>query len=143
MMRGFKTFPLILVLLTLVMAGLVVHLTISQIGSPFPGYLTFKNGMVGAFYVPGWSGPAEGLYYHDFPSPEGALSNSIFTSRDFLLVVLFPLLSGVFFILGGVLVSFFLPTSSARLSCLIFHFFAGSYLLLSPEFHLTYNLSYL
>lgn len=142
MMRGFKTFPLVLVLLTLVMAGLVAHLTISQIGSSFPGYLTFKNGMVGAFYVPGWSGPAHSLYYHDFAMPADAVS-TLFTQKDFILVVLVPLISGVFFILGGIFVSFFMPSPAARFSCQVFHFVAGTYLILSPEFHLTYHLTYL
>lgn len=139
MKRSFLSFLLIFVSLATFL--LTLDLTRKKIGEPFSGYLTFKNGVVGAFYLPDWSGPKGGMTYHKrAPSP---LAKEIFSKRDFFLIVILPAVSGLLFILLGTGLCLYLPEASARTPLLFFHFLVGNYLILSPEFHLTYRLSYL
>lgn len=121
---------------------MTISVTRSKVEQPFPGYLTFQNGMVGAFYVPGWSGPEEGFMYHSVPSNPSTTSQ-IFTEKDYLWTVVLPAISGLMFFLLGVVICFYFPISGGRWPFLLFHFFAGMYVVLTPDFHLTYHFTYL
>lgn len=142
--------PCLLFLVSLITFFLTIAETNKKIGQSFPGYLTFKNGVVGAFYLPHWSGHKEGMTYHKIaPSPlplspnrrEG--SQEIFSRRDFFLVALLPAATGLLFILLGTAVSLLLPSEAGRLPLLLFHFLVGNYLILAPDFHLTYRFTFL
>ena len=134
--------PCLLFLLSLITFFLTIAETNKKLGQPFPGYLTFKNGVVGAFYLPYWSGHKEGMTYHKIPPSPPSLSET-FSKRDFILVALLPAATGLLFILLGTAVSLLLPSEAGRLPLLLFHFLVGNYLILAPDFHLTYRFTFL
>jgi signal transduction histidine kinase len=161
-----KLLLFLLILITLASFGGTLTITHTKIDQPFPGYLTFQNGVVGAFYVPGWVGQKERIRYHYIspspqpsPAPSTALRTGrgegetlrrsqineleIFSLRDYLLIVLLPAISGLLFFLLGAGLCLYLPHESGSLALLFFHFLVGNFLILSPEFHLTYRFSYL
>ncbi len=138
--RHFLFLSFILIFISLFNAYLTLQFTHEKVGKSFPGYLAFENGVVGAFYLADWSGTKRGLKYHDRADPQDPL-NDIFSQRDYVLTVLLPTFSGLFFILLGTGVCFYLTRGSGSIALLLFHFFAGNYLILSPEFHLTHHLS--
>ena len=127
------------ILLSVLLVGPVVALTIANfcfvgvvthkaIDQPFPGYLTFKNGMVGGFYVPGWSGVEQGLSYHDWPPLESdAQAQHTFSEQDYWLVVLIPALAGLGFALVGALI-FLVLARPAWWPCSVFIFWSATIL---------------
>ncbi len=140
--RRNATLTFILLAFTLGLFSITCHENYQKVGQPFPGFLAFENNIVGPFYVPGWTDSRKGILYHDrqtgdTPSPE------IFSKQDYTLVVLLPSLSGLLFAFLGAIIFIYMPITTSRLPLLIFHFLAGNYLILSPDFHLTYNYSYL
>ena len=112
-----------------------------KIDQPFPGYLTFENGVVGAFYVSEWSGYKNGLTYHKIPNSADTTQDQIFNKRDFLQTVLLPAVSGLLFVILGFAIYCYLP-SAGRWPFFLFHLLVGNYLVLCPDFHLTYQFSY-
>ena len=144
-----KLTSFLLVLLSLAAFVTTLQTTRSKIGEPFPGYLTFKNGVVGFYYVPTWSGLKKGMSYEERIPPrekerqEVRETDGRFSNIDYLLIVLLPAVSGLFFVLFGCALCYYLPAGSGRLPLLFFHFLAGNYMILSPEAHLTYRLFYL
>lgn len=137
-----KFAPLILFLLSLGLFFFVLEESSKIVGQEFRGYLTFENGVVGAFYVPDWTGPEEGFTYHAV-APEEPTYTAVFSKRDFALVAVLPAASGLLFVLLGLCIFYFLPGVSGRFAMLSFHMLAGIYLILCPDFHLTYRFSYL
>lgn len=131
-----------MIVVTLGLFFITISSTHKKIGETFPGYLTFQNGVVGAFFVPDWEGPQHGILYHQIPD-KIASSTNVFSQRDFVWVCLIPAVSGLMFFLLGMLVCFYFPTGSGRWPFLLFHFFAGMYVMLTPDFHLTYQFTYL
>ncbi len=136
--------------LTLFLFAATLQLTYEKVGKPFKGYLSFKNQVVGAFYVPGWTGPEKGFIYHMQVPGISAVSDldpnrpsSFFSFRDFILVVLIPAVIGLCFVFLGAGICWALSDQSGSLPLFFFHLFVGGYLILSPEFHLTYFFSYL
>jgi signal transduction histidine kinase len=121
------------------------------IGKPFPGFLTFENGMVGAFGSFDWPGYEMGLRYHDIVvAHEGAdryrvlqdgqartlaIAQAVFSLKDFLFVFFAPFASGIFYLVAaGIL---FLIGRHARgivpFAC--FHAGVAYYLIASFDFH--------
>ena len=137
-----KMTAIIMILVSIALFASVVRSTHEKIGQPFPGYLTFENGVVGAFYVADWPGYQHGLRYHSIPN-EAASSTQTFTDRDFFLTSFIPALSGLLFVLLGIALTFYISESSGRWPLLLFHFLVGNYILLTPDFHLTYHFTYL
>ncbi len=136
----FRLVAFFLLLITFTLFFTTVQTTRKKIGEPFPGFLAFENGLVGAFYLPDWPGARAGLSYHD-RLPTTWDKKEAFTRRDFVLTVLFPSVAGLFFVLLGTSVALFFQ--GGRWPLLLFHFLVGNYLVLSPDFHLTYRFSYL
>lgn len=135
---------LLLIVALAIFAG-VFQTTRSEVGSVFPGYLTFANGVVGAFYLPSWPGHQAGLSYHDRIQDQKwakPFQWQEFTSKDFALVVLVPAVSGLLFILIGFAATLSLPTPSGKFPLLFFHFLVGIYLIFSPEVQITYYSTY-
>lgn len=112
------------------------------IGRPFPGYLAFQNGVVGPYYVPGWSGPGAGMTYHEIASAD-RIGRETFSATDYVLIVLIPAVTGLLFVLLGFWLSFAFPEWGGRFPILFFHVLVGNYLILSPEFQMTYHFAYL
>lgn len=140
------TLPILLLILSIVLFAFVVTIESRQIGRSFPGYLTFRNGVVGAFYVPGWSGPERGFHYHDIAPSVDSLSHQpgeIFSKKDYALVVLVPAVTGLLFLLLGIGISFLFPADAGRMPLILFHGLVGNYLIVSPHFHLSADLWFL
>lgn len=137
-----RLLPYFLLFLAGILFFSTLKITYQKVGELHPGYLTFDNGVVGAFYVPGWSGPQRGMNYHD---QIAAVSEptEILSLKDYLLVVALPSISGFLFVLLGMTLVTFLPFVPGRLPLLFFHFLAGVYLILSPDFHLTYRFTWI
>ncbi len=132
----------LLILSACLLFGLVLSTTRNRIGETFPGFLQFENGIVGAYYVPGWPGEALGVSYHDGPPLTPKAVQTTFSRIDYAWIVLVPAISGLLFFLLGVLVCSYLPDDRGRGPLLIFHFLVGLYLIFSPDFHLTYRFVY-
>lgn len=132
---------MLLALITLGLFVSVIQTSSQKINQSFPGYLTFENGVVGAFYVSDWVGPKNGMTYHHIPETTPA-NDQTFTKRDFFQIAMLPAVSGLLFFLLGLMIFFYLP-GAGRYPLLLLHFFAGNYLILCPDFHLTYQFNYL
>lgn len=135
--------PLLAVFLmvaTVVLFVSTVTGTYGRIGSAFPGYLSFSNGIVGPYYLPDWSGPREGFGYHDLTVPDRE-TGEVFSQRDFLLVAFLPAATGLLFAALGLLAAVLFPAGGIPL--LLFHVLVGNYLILSPDFQITHRLPYL
>lgn len=132
-----KIAPILLLIISMGLFVSVLQSTSQKINQSFPGYLTFENGVVGAFYAPDWSAPKQGLTYHKI-SPVEKDQNQIFTGRDYFLVVVLPSVAGLLFVLLGLAIFYYIPNSS-RWPLFLFHWFVGNYLILCPDFHLTYQ----
>ncbi len=137
-----RILPIVLLIISIGLFAFVIESTSKKIDQPFPGYLTFENGVVGAFYVSEWSGPKKGLTYHEL-APENSAATSTFTLRDFVLTCVLPAVSGLIFVLLGLSIFYYLPGVPGRYPLLWFHLLAGNYLILCPDFHLTHQFSYL
>jgi signal transduction histidine kinase len=137
-----RILPILLLLISIGLFVTVIQSTSQKIDQPFPGYLTFENGVVGAFYVSEWSGPKQGLTYHQI-APENPTITSIFTLRDYVLICVLPAVSGLFFVLLGLSIFYYLPGVLGRYPLLWFHLLAGNYLILCPDFHIGHQFSYL
>ncbi len=133
---------IVLLIVSIGLFAFVISSSSKKIDQPFPGYLTFENGVVGAFYVSEWSGPKEGLTYHQL-APENPINTSTFTLRDFVLTCVLPAVSGLIFVLLGLSIFYYLPGVPGRWPLLLFHLLAGNYLILCPDFHLVHQFSYL
>lgn len=138
--RTSRLLPIILLVISLLLFFLTLQATYKKIGTTHPGYLTFQNGVVGAFYLPSWSGHKQGISYHNQVEPLNE-TNEAFSLKDFFLIVIFPAISGILFVLLGIGLSLYLPYGPGRFVLMLFHFFAGNYLILSLDFHLTYQFS--
>ncbi|MEZ4846440.1 MAG: ATP-binding protein [Bdellovibrionota bacterium] len=137
-----KVLPILLLLVSVGLFVSVLESTSKKINQPFPGYLTFENGVVGAFYASEWSGPKQGLNYHSIPEVK-IERQDIFTARDYFMTSLLPAASGLLFVILGLGIFFYLPTMLGRWPLLWFHVLVGNYLILCPDFHMTYRFSYL
>lgn len=137
-----RILPIVLLILSIGLFAFVIKSTSKKIDQPFPGYLTFENGVVGAFYVSEWSGPKSGLTYHQI-APENSPTTSTFTLRDFVLICVLPAICGLIFVLLGLSIFYYLPNVSGRWPLLFFHLLAGNYLILCPDFHIGHLFSYL
>lgn len=138
-----KLVPFILILLSIGLFSVVLKQTNKKIGQPFPGYLTFQNGVVGAFYVPDWTGHKEGMTYNTIPGSKSERppfgTSFIFSSRDFILTCVLPAVVGLLFLLLGVALCMYIPTQQGRAPLFLLHILIGNYLILTPDFHLTYQ----
>jgi signal transduction histidine kinase len=137
-----KTIPTILLLVSLGLFAFTMRDTASKIGRTFPGYLTFENGVIGAFYVSDWSGHKSGLTYHQMAPETPSTQEQVFSKKDFVVVSLLPAISGLLFVLLGLCIFYYLPGVLGRYPLFAFHLLAGNYLILCPDFHLTYHFSY-
>lgn len=137
-----RALPVFFVLIVCTFFVLVIGATRPKIGQSFPGFLQFENGIVGAYYVPGWAGESLGVSYHDWPPLTPKSVQTTFSRVDYAWVVLVPAISGLLFFLLGVLVCSYLLDDRGRGPLLIFHFLVGLYLIFSPDFHLTYRFVY-
>jgi signal transduction histidine kinase len=137
-----RFFPFFFAFLTLVVFVATIQATRTEIGKLFPGYLAFRNGVIGVYYVPTWEGRKKEMSYEERIPKSAAVEPGPlqrFTEIDFLLIVLFPAVSGLLFVLLGAALYLYLPAASGSLPLLLFHFLVGNYLILSPEAHLTYR----
>lgn len=137
-----RILPFLLLIVSLGLFVAVLESTFKKINQPFQGYLTFENGVVGAFYTSEWSGHKQGLKYHSIP-PASIESKEVFTTRDYLMVTILPAVSGLLFVILGLGIFFNLPTILGRWPLLLFHILVGNYLILCPDFHMTYHFTYL
>jgi len=137
-----RALPIGLLMISIGLFLSVISSSAKKIDQPFLGYLTFENGVVGAFYVSDWSGHQQGLTYHKIPNAGNQSQESVFSKRDYFHVSVLPAVSGLLFFLLGLTI-FFALNSPGRWPFLWFHAFVGNYLILCPDFHLTYQFSYL
>ncbi|MCB1197252.1 MAG: GHKL domain-containing protein [Deltaproteobacteria bacterium] len=91
--------------------------------------------------MPYWQGHKKGKVYHSIvqeaPSPETA---SIFSLGDYIGVVVLPVVSGLLFYILGLVLYYFSPLMQGRQWLLLLHLAIALYLILSPDFQMTYRL---
>jgi len=92
------------------------------VGQTFPGFLSFENGLSGRFFLPSWKGPA------------------VFSFQDYLGVVVLPAATGLLFAAAGAGLAAFIGRAGRPL--FFFHLLVGTYLVLSPDFHLAHRFSH-
>ena len=131
---------IVLFVVTLVFSVVVLTQSASWMGREFPGYLTFENQVVGAFYMPEWDGYQLGKTYHYITGDDP--DHSLFQVEDYWGVVVLPVLSGLLFFLFGLGVYFFSPFIRSSRILLLLHFLIGNYLILSPDFHMNHHFTF-
>lgn len=138
-----RLLPFLFIFVSIVLFVSVVSKTHEKIGQLFPGYLSFENGVVGAFYVPDWTGHTRGMKYHTIVDPEIANQDTqtVFTFRDYVLTCVLPAVTGLLFLLLGMGLCLYIPNQQGRIPLLFLHVLIGNYLILTPDFHLTHMFS--
>ncbi len=126
---SYRATSIFLIVLTLASLGFTLVTTAQKIGEPFPGHLSYQNGVVG-------------ILRSAQPTLESTDSEKqIFTSIDYFWVVILPAVSGFLFMLLGVGSCFYLAWRAELSPLISFHFLFGNFLILLPEVHLTHHLS--
>lgn len=131
----------------------------SVIGDSFSGFLTFENGMVGAFSGFDWPGYQEGLRYHDLViSGDGrseyiVLSDGldrtlkikarIFSLKDFLSVFFAPFASGMFYVVCSGIIFIVGRRMRGIVPFVLFNLGIGYYFIASFDFHHGYHASWI
>lgn len=129
------------------------------VGRSFPGFLTFENGMVGAFGAFDWSGYEAGIRYHDIIVSEGGenrydvqqngekrpltISSDIFSLKDFLIVFFAPFASGMFYLILAIVIFLVGRHMKGIVPFVCFNLCISYYLIASFDFHSGHHASWL
>jgi signal transduction histidine kinase len=126
--------------------------TLDMIDQPFPGFLTFENGVVGPYMRVDWTGAEAGLRYHDVvqKSSNGWIVNDTFTTIphmtfthiDFARVFLVPFISGLLFLSISLFVYRAARNLTGVLPFTLFYLGVSSYLISSFDFHSAHTASW-
>ena len=134
------------------------------IDRPFPGYLTFENGLVGGFNQFDWTGYKAGLKYHDAVGMEqgsppdnardrdykvqrgkesfhASISPMTFTLFDFLRVFFAPFATGIVYVILAVIIYIVARGAPGIVPFTLFHLGVGYYMLAVFDMQTTYTAS--
>lgn len=129
------------------------------IGKPYPGFLAFKNNMVGAFSGFDWPGYQAGVRYHDIiVSQEDSthynvltagrmltmnIEGSTFSLKDFLIVFFAPFASGMFYLILAIIIFVVGRHMKGIVPFFLFNLGIAYYLIASFDFHTNHSASWM
>jgi signal transduction histidine kinase len=158
---GIRATGLVAVLTALVVLASVFFFRDARtaIDRQFPGFLTFKNNMVGAYSGFDWPGYKKGLRYHDLIFSELDENRYVvqrgddyrevkvlpasFSLKDFLLVFFAPFASGIFYILCAIIIFAVARNVRGIVPFVLFNLGIAYYLIASFDFHYGHHLPWL
>lgn len=114
-----------------------------MIGRPFPGYLTFENGMVGAFAWFDWPGYEAGLRYHDVVLKGAAnIPAAIFSIRDFFVTFFLPYSCGMVYLVFAIIIFIVRRHMRGVMPFVLFNLGISYYLIGLFDFHSAHHASW-
>ncbi|MBI2092050.1 MAG: hypothetical protein HYT75_03540 [Deltaproteobacteria bacterium] len=145
-MKKSSTLLIIIAIASLIIASIYFFRTARiWIDKPFPGYLTFENGVMGGFNQFDWQGYEAGFKYHDILSKEDLTKAApmVFAVRDFLRVFFMPFATGIIYLILSLIIYIVARGSPGITPFVLFHLGISYYLLSVFDLLTTYTASWL